>query len=235
MTVRTKAVVVTGLAQSGTVLAAAVLFTAMAGTQAAASVDPSCADVEVVFARGTNEAPGVGLVGQAFVDALNSRMAGTPAGVYAVNYPASYDFASSTQGVVDAAHQIESIAAVCPHTRIVLGGYSQGAAVAGYTVTDTVPPGYVLPGGISGPLPSDTAQHIAAVILFATPAPWVVGLADHEAPPMSIAPMYAAKTLQLCAPGDPICSPGGLDRAAHSVYAFNGMADQAADFVVQAI
>ena len=29
-----------------------------------------CADVEVVFARGSDEPPGVGKVGQAFVDAL---------------------------------------------------------------------------------------------------------------------------------------------------------------------
>ena len=37
---------------------------------AAAAEDSSCSDVEVVFARGTFEAPGVGATGQAFVDAL---------------------------------------------------------------------------------------------------------------------------------------------------------------------
>jgi cutinase len=30
----------------------------------------SCPDTQVVFARGTNEAPGVGLTGEAFVDSL---------------------------------------------------------------------------------------------------------------------------------------------------------------------
>ena len=39
--------------------------------------------------------------------------------------------------------------------------------------------------------------------------------------------------MQLCATGDPICFPGGLDRSAHSSYKNNGMADQAADFAVR--
>ena len=38
-----------------------------------ASAQP-CPDVEVVFARGTGEPPGVGPTGQAFVDSLRSRI-----------------------------------------------------------------------------------------------------------------------------------------------------------------
>ncbi|MET0698665.1 MAG: cutinase family protein, partial [Mycobacterium sp.] len=57
-----------------------------------ASADP-CPDIEVVFARGTSEAPGVGGVGQAFVDALRSQVGNRSVGVYAVNYAASSDFA----------------------------------------------------------------------------------------------------------------------------------------------
>ena len=34
----------------------------------------SCPDVEVTFARATNESPGVGGVGQAFVDSLRSQV-----------------------------------------------------------------------------------------------------------------------------------------------------------------
>ena len=60
-----------------------------------ASADP-CPDVEVVFARGKTEAAGVGGIGQAFVDALRSRLGDRSVGVYAVNYPASRDFSSST-------------------------------------------------------------------------------------------------------------------------------------------
>ncbi|MCV7090086.1 cutinase family protein, partial [Mycobacterium interjectum] len=35
-----------------------------------------CPDVQVVFARGTGEPPGVGPTGQAFVDDLRSRIGG---------------------------------------------------------------------------------------------------------------------------------------------------------------
>ena len=52
-----------------------------------------CPDVEIVFARGTTEPPGVGGIGQAFVDSLRSQLGGRSVGVYAVNYPASNDFA----------------------------------------------------------------------------------------------------------------------------------------------
>lgn len=55
----------------------------------AQAADDSCATVEVVFARGTFEAPGVGATGQAFVDALNARLPDKTVDVYGVNYPAS--------------------------------------------------------------------------------------------------------------------------------------------------
>jgi cutinase len=41
--------------------------------------------------------------------------------------------------------------------------------------------------------------------------------------------------MQLCATGDPVCFPGGLDRAAHSSYKSNGMAVQAADFAARQV
>lgn len=205
------------------------LFTGPAATAHAAD---TCAQVEVVFARGTFEAPGVGATGQAFVDALTARLPGKTVDAYGVNYPASLNFGQAVDGIADAANRIQSIAADCPSTRIVLGGYSQGAAVAAYTTSSTVPAGVALPAGISGPMPASVASHVAAVALFGTPSDSFLRLADRNAPPISIGNLYAGKTIQLCAVGDPVCFPGGLDRAAHSSYKFNGMADQAADFVV---
>ncbi|MET0898441.1 MAG: cutinase family protein [Mycobacterium sp.] len=202
---------------------------------AAAAPDAACPAVEVVFARGTNEAPGVGATGQAFVDALNARLGGTPVDVYGVNYPASLDFQAAAGGIVDASTKIESIAATCPDTKIVLGGYSQGAAVAAYTTFDAVPAGLALPAGITGPMPPAVAPHVAAVALFGTPDNWFLNLVDHNAPPITVGSLYSAKTIQLCAPGDPVCFPGGFDRSAHSAYKDNGMADQAAAFVVNAL
>ena len=209
-------------------------FAAPAAWSAKASAaDDSCASVEVVFARGTNEAPGVGATGQSFVDALNARLPGKRVDVYGVNYPASLNFGQTADGIVDASNKIQAIAASCPSTKIVLGGYSQGAALAGYTTTDSVPAGFDLPAGITGPMPAAVASHVAAVVLFGTPDSWFLNLVAHSAPPITIGQAYASKTLQLCATGDPVCFPGGLDRSAHSSYKDNGMADQAADFVAR--
>ena len=208
---------------------------ATAAPNLAAAANPSCKDVEVVFARGTFEAPGVGATGQAFVDALTTRLPGESVDVYGVNYPASLDFGQAAEGIVDASNKIESTVASCPNTKIVLGGYSQGAAVAGYTTADSVPAGYNLPDGITGPMPPTVASHVAAVVLFGTPDPWFLNLVDHSAPPIVIGQEYAAKTDQLCASGDPVCFPGGLDRSAHSSYKDNGMADQAAVFAANAL
>jgi cutinase len=212
---------------------AAFLVGSLAAPASANAADDSCPSVEVVFARGTLEAPGVGATGQAFVDALNGRLPGKTVDVYAVNYPASLDFGRAADGIVDASSKIEAIAASCPTTKIVLGGYSQGAAVAGYTTTDTVPAGFALPAGITGPMSPAVASHVAAVVLFGTPDSWFLNLVDHSAPPITIGQPYTAKTLQLCATGDPVCFPGGLNRAAHSSYKDNGMADQAADFAAR--
>jgi cutinase len=219
--------------------AIAVSFAALVGPQAAglatAAEDPSCSDVEVVFARGTFEAPGVGATGQAFVDALNARLSGKTVQAYGVDYPASLDFEAASSGIADAANEIETIAANCADTQIVLGGYSQGAAVAGYTTTDTVPDGTVLPDGIAGTLPPAVASHVSAVVLFGTPSDAFLNLVAHDAPPITIGYLFAAKTLELCNPGDPICFPGGMDRSAHSAYKTNGTADQAADFAAHAL
>jgi len=217
------------------VVAAAALIGPQASGLAAAAEDTSCSDVEVVFARGTFEAPGVGATGQAFVDALNARLGGKTVDVYGVNYPASLDFQAATDGIADAANRIEAIADHCANTKIVLGGYSQGAAVAGYTTADAVPAGFALPSNLTGPMPPAIADHVAAVVLFGTPDGWFLNLADNSAPPITIGQAYAAKTDQLCAVGDPVCFPGGLDRSAHSSYKNNGMADQAATFTVNAL
>ncbi|ART74050.1 cutinase family protein [Mycobacterium dioxanotrophicus] len=218
-----------------TVLAlAAIVVGSLAGPVATANAaDDACANVEVVFARGTFEAPGVGATGQAFVDALTDRLPGKTVDVYAVNYPASLDFGQAVDGIADASNRIQSIAANCPATKIVLGGYSQGAAVAGYTTSASVPAGFVLPASISGPMPPAVASHVAAVALFGTPDDWFLHLADRDAPSIAIGPLYSGKTIQLCATGDPVCYPGGLNRSAHSSYKDNGMAIQAADFAAR--
>jgi cutinase len=192
-----------------------------------------CSDVEVVFARGTFEAPGVGDTGQAFVDALRAKLGAKSVDVYPVNYPASLDFATAADGVIDASNKVRDVTASCPNTKMVLGGYSQGAAVIAYTTEDAVPTGYTLPAGVSGPMAPAVADHVAAVALFGKPSSGFLQTIYTGAPPITVGHLYSAKTTDLCIPDDPICSPGGNDNAAHTLYAENGMAAQAADFAAR--
>nr|WP_304441335.1 cutinase family protein [Mycobacterium sp. 852002-51057_SCH5723018] len=190
-----------------------------------ASAEP-CPDVEVVFARGTNEPPGVGRIGQDFVDTLRSRVGSKSLGVYPVNYPASTNFPTAIDGITDAGHHVESMAASCPRTKMVLGGYSQGAAVMGFVTANTVPDGANL-ADPPQPMPADVANHVAAVTLFGTPSTQFMSIINE--PSVTIGPQYAAKTLELCVPNDPVCSGSGFP-AAHRQYVEAGMVDQAADF-----
>jgi cutinase len=190
-----------------------------------------CPDVEVVFARGTFEPPGVGATGQAFVDSLRAKAGDKSIDVYPVNYPASLDFATAADGVVDASNKVRDTAANCPNTKIVIGGYSQGAAVAAYITEDTVPVGFTLPPGMIGPMPESVAGHVAAVALFGKPSSGFLQMIYTGAPPITVGTHYAGKTLDLCIPEDPVCSPTGGDNGAHGMYLVNGMTAQAADYV----
>lgn len=194
-----------------------------------------CPDVDVVFARGTFEPPGIGATGEAFVGALRAQLGGKSLEVYPVNYPASLDFATAASGVIDASNKVRDIAATCPRTEIVIGGYSQGAAVAGYITADGVPNGFTLPDGIIGPMPSEVADHVAAVVLFGKPSNGFLQTINTAAPPITVGPLYAGKTTDLCIPEDPICAPGGSDNGAHNLYAVNGMAAQGADFAARQV
>jgi cutinase len=205
------------------------------GQAQAAPTGMDCADVEVVFARGTFEDPGLGEVGGPFVEELRSRLGEQTVDVHAVDYPASTDFARAAEGVLDASTHIRHLADSCPDTQVILGGYSQGAAVSAYVTSDAIPAGYPLPAGLNGPMPRVAADQVAAVALFGKPSQGIVSLMHHNAPPMTIGAPFAGKTLDLCAPADPICQFGGFDREAHSAYVTNGMIGQAADFAAQRV
>ncbi|MGV7698252.1 cutinase family protein [Mycobacterium kansasii] len=200
----------------------------------AASAQP-CPDIEVLFARGTGEPPGIGSIGASFVEALRPQIGSRSLEVYAINYAASTDFSSGDfpltviDGVRDASAHIKSMAANCPGTREILGGYSQGAAVAGYVTSAAVPPG-VPAAAVPAPMPAEIANHVAAVTLFGTPSDQF--LARYGAPPITIGPLYRPKTIELCANGDAVCG-GGNDPVAHVSYAMNGMTTQGADFAAR--
>ena len=217
------------------VFAAAVVTTWAVLLSAPMNIGPAsaapCPDVEVTFARATTEPPGVGVVGQQFVDALRSHVGGRSVEVYAVNYPASFDFVPSVNaGTSDASAHVQSMIANCPSTKMVLGGYSQGAMVIDQITIAQFP----IAGFVPETLSADQADHVASLALFGNPADRYLG-----APVSTASPWYGAKAIDMCAPGDPICTPGaGLSlpthdeefSAAHLSYPNSGMPAQAAAF-----
>ena len=177
-----------------------------------------CPDIEVVFARGTDEPPGLGRVGSAFVDSLSGRVGGRSVGSYAVVYPATFDFLAAAGGANDASAHVQYMMANCPATHLVLGGYSQGAAVM--DIIAAVPFPAV---GFTNPLPPNAPDFVKAIALFGNPTT-KVGL------PITASPVWGSRSIDLCNGADPVCSSGD-DIAAHSNYGPAGFADQAAAFV----
>jgi len=182
------------------------------------SASAQCPDVQVVFARGTGEPPGVGPTGQAFVDSLRSHVAGRSFDVYPVNYPATDQWDTGLDGIRDAGAHVVSMAKDCPNTKMVLGGYSQGAAVMGFVTSSAVPDG-VDPATVPKPMSPDVADHVSSVVLFGTPNVRAMNFLGE--PPLVIGPLYAGKTVKVCAADDPVCSDG-LNFAAHNTYADDG-------------
>ena len=186
------------------------------------SASAACPAVEVVFARGRMESAGVGILGNAFINALRSKT-DKNLGVYAVRYPADNEI---DVGANDMSAHIQSMMNNCPDTRLVLGGYSLGAAV-----TDVV---LALPFeffGFKAPMPPGADQHIAAVALFGNGSQWAGPITNFN-------PIYNDRTIDLCHGADPVCNPADPNTwennwPAHlaNAYIQAGMPNQAADFV----
>jgi cutinase len=156
-----------------------------------------CADAEVVFARGTDEPKGIGQVGSAFVDSLRAQAAGMNITTYAVDYDAGKLQLGSGDGAKDAIKHIKTMAASCPDTKIVLGGYSQGANVVNIVA------GNPIVGIAWGPaLPSSLAENVAAIATFGN----VANRSGTKLPSQSA--MFTGKAIDLCNPTDPICHAG---------------------------
>ncbi|OBG41498.1 cutinase family protein [Mycobacterium sp. E3198] len=211
-------------------VAAAVAATGLSASVLAPALPQAsarCPAVQVVFARGTGEPPGVGPTGQAFVDALRSRVGGRSLDVYPVNYPASDQWDTGVDGIKDAGFHVEDMARTCPNTKMVLGGYSQGAAVMGFVTSAAVPDG-VDPATVPKPMDPSVADHVSSVVLFGLPNVRAMNFLGQ--PPVAIGPLYQPKTIKVCATEDPVCSDG-LNFAAHNTYADDAsMVDKGADF-----
>ncbi|MCV7421666.1 cutinase family protein [Mycobacterium yunnanensis] len=206
---------------------AAAIAPAVAATVATLMAAPSasaepCPDVQLVFARGTSEPPGIGRVGQALLDALTPQLGGRSIAAYGVDYPATYDFLAAANGATDATNFISSLVAQCPGTRIVLGGYSQGAAVM--DMLAGIPPlgNKIGEVGSAPPLPIALDPSIAAVAVFGNPSTkFSIPITNST---------FGGRAIDLCADGDPICSRG-RNPFAHTHYETSEFIPQAANFV----
>ncbi|RWA18700.1 cutinase family protein [Mycolicibacterium brumae] len=196
------------------------LLTAAPAAMTAVASAADCPDIEVVFARGTSEGPGVGRIGNAFINDLRGMVGGRSVGEYAVNYPADYDFLQAAGGANDASAHIQWMMANCPATRLVLGGYSQGAAVV--DAVAALP----FPGlGFDMPLPANAVDHVAAIAVFGNPT-------AKTGMPLTMSPTWGSRTIDLCNPGDIVCDSWAWseDVGPHRAYD-GGPAYAAAQFV----
>jgi cutinase len=206
------------LAVAGLLAAALLLAPAALAPKASAS----CSPIEVVFARGRQESPGAGVIGNAFVSALRSKV-NRGVSLYAVRYPADTEV---DIGANDMSAHVQNTINGCPDTRIVLGGYSLGAAV-----TDVVVAAPIAAFGFNNPLPPGSDQHIAAVALFGNGSQWVGPITNFN-------PVYTDRTIDMCHGADPICNPAdphtwqdNWPQHSGSQYIQAGLVNQAADFV----
>lgn len=181
-----------------------------------------CPDVEVIFARGRLESPGTGIIGRDFVSALRSKVRKN-IGVYAVNYPADNQV---DVGANDISRRIQYNMDNCPNTRLVLGGYSLGAAATDMVLAVPIP---IL--GFKTTMPAGADSHIAAVALFGNGTQWLGPITNFN-------PAFQDRTIELCHRADPICNPADPDTweanwPDHLAAAYQkaGMINQAADFV----
>jgi cutinase len=183
-----------------------------------AAAEPACPDIQVVFARGRDEAPGLGRVGNAFVTALRPLVGDQTVNAYAVEYPAA-GVGDYGVGANDMSRALQQQFNACPASKLVVGGYSLGAAS-----TDLVLGANIPAFGFNQPLPPAVGEKIAAVAVFGNGSQRLFG------PLSTLVPPYATRSIELCNLGDPVCSKGN-DRPAHSNYEATNLPTEAATFV----
>lgn len=191
------------------------------GPASAGRAATTCSDVDVIVARGTGEPGTLGMfVGDPVYRALQAKITTKKLSAYPVNYPASLVQPASVQaGNTDAVNHLVAQAAACPGQRFILVGYSQGANVMDNSIGISSA-GAVVGGPIVATIPAALAPRVAAILLFGNPI---------RALGKSVTGPYAARTIDFCANGDPVCQAGGIDFLAHLGYG-NTNADAAAAF-----
>ena len=201
----------------------ALALTSLVAVGAAPAQAATCSDVDVVFARGTGETPGLGVLGRPLVTGLQGQLTGYSVSSYAVDYAANSSQTSAGPGATDMSSHISSVAASCPGTRFVIGGYSQGGTVTDIAIG-------IRTGVTTGtPIPSNLSGRVAAVVVFGNP----LGASGRTIATAST--VYGPKSRDYCNVSDSICgrrgsNPAGEGSGGHLSYSSNGSVTQAATF-----
>lgn len=173
----------------------------------------SCADVTVIFARGTTESEPIGtIVGPPLQAALTAALGSKTLNFVGVNYPASiagFLEGGDPQGATTMANDVTSALSSCPNTEIVVSGYRSVYSKAyqanlykylfsqgGQLVHLAVPK-----------LSSSVQSKLKAIVIFGDP--------DNG---QSFPGNLNAIEKTFCAVGDDICLGGDLILPAHLSY-----------------
>ncbi|KAJ7351310.1 cutinase, partial [Mycena albidolilacea] len=145
-----------------------------------------------IFARGTNEDGNVGArVGPPVIADLRAALGTTGIAAQGVDYDASvlgYLEGGDPTGSTTMTTLINTAASKCPSTKIVIGGYSQGAQLV---------------HNAASKLTAAVTARIAAVVVFGDPD----RVGRSTLPPVGTIP--AAKVDSFCHTGDIICTGSG--------------------------
>ncbi|KAF5358987.1 hypothetical protein D9758_004833 [Tetrapyrgos nigripes] len=155
-----------------------------------------CADVMVIFARGTTEAAPIGtIVGPPLKAALQKQLGGQSLSFQGVDYPADipgFLEGGDKQGSQTMADDITNAAKACPNTKIVSVGYSQGGQLVHNSAKL---------------LSSDVSARVNAAVIFGDP--------DNGD---AVDGIGADATKVVCHNGDNICAHGDLILPPHLTY-----------------
>lgn len=190
-------------------------------TASSSRAQDACPDVEVLFARGSGELPGLGIVGEPLVDAITNGLSELQVSAYAVEYLADLAQTSAGSGADDMTSHLVATAERCPDTLFVVGGYSQGGSVTDIAID--IPT--VL--GIGDSIPAQFQDRIRAVVVFGNPLALFGDAIMDDA-------KWGSRAREFCNFGDPVCG-AGVNVLAHLTYGFDGSADEGAAFAVEQV
>ncbi|KAF5720353.1 acetylxylan esterase precursor [Fusarium mundagurra] len=189
----------------------------------------------IVASRGSLEPRGPGIIG-AVAQQIHQRIPHSD--TVSLEYPAIYNpyQPSQMEGVAALSVMLAQYVTVCPNTKIILLGFSQGAHVIADVMCGASSIGF-LP---TKPSPSSITNNIAAVVLMGDPSttkgqPFHVGssvgngIFPRQKP--EGCKCVSDKTVSFCDAGDPFCEAGGHDLRTHMNYV-TAYGHTAADYAV---